>query len=525
MMSFAWWLSLTVGFLSLSQEILWVRLVSFAFQGIPHAFSFVLANFLIGIALGALVGKWFCERNRSLYAVAAGVLLLAGAIDLMMPAMAVHFLGRDQSSLPWLPLAVIGTAAIKSVLFPIAHHLGSNQSGPKVGSSVSRIYFGNIIGSTLGPIITGFYLLDRLTVEQCFVVVGSACIVLSAATALVATRGFYRAGVVTLCTVPVLILAQSGIADTISRIAVRTPSGDAPITHIIQNKHGILHTVKDERLGDIVFGGNVYDGRVNTDVKVNSNGLERLYILAALHPRPRRILVIGMSTGAWTRLLSGFPGAEHIDVVEINPGYLDLVNAYPVVSPVLRDPRIDVHIDDGRRWLKRHPGAMYDLIVQNTTFHWRSNSTNLLSLEYFLEVGRHLLPGGIFAANTTSSLDVYRTAQEAFSHAFKYRNFVYAGDRDFRASRDAALERLRVCRIGDQPAFLPEQFERGGVAYELAKVNLEPVARILAAQSSVPIDVITDQNLLVEYRHGHAVTFAPLRRLLPDNPETMKTDR
>jgi len=132
------------------------------------------------------------------------------------------------------------------------------------------------------------------------------------------------------------------------------------------------------------------------------------------------------------------------------------------------------------------------------------------------------LPGGIFAANTTSSLDVYRTAQEAFPFAFKYRNFVYAGDHDFRVPGATVLGRLRLCQIGDQAAFLPDQFERGGLVYDLAKANLEPVAGILAERGSVPADVITDQNLLVEYRHGHVVTFAPLRRLLPANPETVK---
>jgi spermidine synthase len=521
MMSFAWWLSLAVGFLSLSQEILWVRLVSFAFQGIPHVFSFVLANFLIGIALGALVGKWFCGRNKDLYAVGAAALMVAAVTDLLMPLIAAPFLGRGQMSLPWLPLAIIGTAAIKSVLFPIAHHLGSNQSGPKVGSSVSKIYFGNIIGSTLGPIVTGFFLLDRLTVEQCFVVVGSACLVLSAVTALHSAHRAVRMVVVTLCALVALPAATSGPIDTVSRIAIRAPASNAPITHIIQNKHGILHTVRDEKLGDIVFGGNVYDGRINVDTSVNSNGLERAYVLAALHPRAKRILVVGMSTGAWTRVLSGFPDVQHIDVVEINSGYLELVKAYPEVAPLLNDPRIHIHIDDGRRWLKRHPDAMYDLIVQNTTFYWRSNSTNLLSIEYFREVGRHMLPGAIIMTNTTYSLDVYRTAQEAFPFAFKYRNCVYAGDSDFRMATETALGRLRLCRIGDRPAFRPNQFEPGGLAYEIANENVVPVAEILAQQHSVPVDVITDQNLLVEYRHGYVITFAPLRWLLPANPHAV----
>ena len=48
-----------VGFLSLSQEILFVRLVGFAFESTPDSFAFVLVCFLLGIALGAHAGMRF----------------------------------------------------------------------------------------------------------------------------------------------------------------------------------------------------------------------------------------------------------------------------------------------------------------------------------------------------------------------------------------------------------------------------------------------------------------------------------
>jgi predicted membrane-bound spermidine synthase len=90
--------------------------------------------------------------------------------------------------------------------------------------------------------------------------------------------------------------------------------------------------------------------------------------------------------------MQGFPGVESIDVVEINPAYLDLTRSYPELAPLLDDPRIHIHIDDGRRWLKRNPHTRYDLIVQNITYHWRANAGNLLSREYLSEVRTHLNP-------------------------------------------------------------------------------------------------------------------------------------
>ena len=122
------------------------------------------------------------------------------------------------------------------------------------------------------------------------------------------------------------------------------------------------------------------------------------------------------------------------------------------------------------------------------------------------------------ATNTTSSLDVFRTAQAAFPFAFKYRNFVYAGDRDFHVPADTVLDRLSHCRIGDQPAFQPYQFAPGGFVHDMAQNNLVPVADVLAGRGQTPVDVITDENLLVEYRHGYVITFRPLQWLLPENP-------
>ena len=216
---------------------------------------------------------------------------------------------------------------------------------------------------------------------------------------------------------------------------------------MIQNKSGILHVLNARAGGDIVYGANVYDGRTNIDPRVNSNMIHRVLMLSVLKPDAQRVLVIGLSTGAWTRLLTGFPDVKSIDVVEINPGYLQLIEDYPQISAVLKDPRVRVHVDDGRRWLKRNPDARYDLVVMNTTYHWRNYSTNLLSREFLQLVKRHMEPGAVITYNATGSPDVLRTAESVFPHAFRYVNFVTAADHDFRPlvrQGEAALLRVAL---------------------------------------------------------------------------------
>jgi hypothetical protein len=50
---------------------------------------------------------------------------------------------------------------------------------------------------------------------------------------------------------------------------------------------GIVVSYRDEKLGDIITGGNVYDGRANVDARLNSNGINRILVLAALRPIAR----------------------------------------------------------------------------------------------------------------------------------------------------------------------------------------------------------------------------------------------
>jgi len=51
------------GFLSLAQEIIWMRLISFAGMTVPQTFSYTLALFLMGIACGASIGKSICKKK------------------------------------------------------------------------------------------------------------------------------------------------------------------------------------------------------------------------------------------------------------------------------------------------------------------------------------------------------------------------------------------------------------------------------------------------------------------------------
>ena len=82
---------------------------------------------------------------------------------------------------------------------------------------------------------------------------------------------------------------------------------------------------------------------------------------------------------------------------------------WSLVASLLDNPKVEIVIDDGRRWLNRHPERKFDAIIQNTTWYYRPNVTNLLSREYLALVAAHLREGGVIMYNTTGSLRVQRT--------------------------------------------------------------------------------------------------------------------
>ena len=64
----------------------------------------------------------------------------------------------------------------------------------------------------------------------------------------------------------------------------------------------------------VVFGNGMYDGRFNTDLVHDSNGIVRPYALSLFHPAPRDVLMIGLATGSWAQVLANDPDVASLTV-------------------------------------------------------------------------------------------------------------------------------------------------------------------------------------------------------------------
>lgn len=491
-----------IGYVSLSQEILWFRLLGFVTASRPQVFGLLLAAFLVGIALGALKAKQVCERSNDPFRFLLYSLLGALTVFyLTVPLMSYlgTWIGRD-GVVNLAYLAIIATAACSGITFPLLVQLGTaGRADGGSALSMAWLYFANIMGATLGPLLTGFVLLDAFGIEGNIVILTGVTLLLFAAL-LVAVPApaarKWKAGAVALALVLGGVAAHSVLFQRHLESLQFADRGGQPFRHTVQNRGGII-TVLPSR-DDIMFGNGAYDGQFNTDPVGHSNGIERAYMIAALHRQPRRVLEIGFSTGSWAHVLGNYGPLESMTVVEINPGYPAITSHYPDSASALANPKVTLVIDDARRWLRNHPDEQFDFILMNNTFHWRSNSTNLLSREFYAMCQRHLRPGGVVFNNTTESDHVIYTAAHVFKHVTKFMNFVASSDAPFDMTVEERRANLsRFVGSDGQPVF-DRSARHQAKLQKLAATPLPDLHDSILVRKDLML--VTDDNMAVEYK-------------------------
>lgn len=494
--SIALGMSFLVGFLSLSQEILWVRVLGFLSQGAPYVLSIVLSAFLLGIALGAILGKKACSSKNFSYIWILYIWLVIGISDIFLPELLPFIMAADFNVLA-LTLLILFTAALKASVFPIVHHLFTSSSELYLGRSLSYVYLFNILGSTLGPLLTGFILLDLMPLFDVFRLMGVIGLIVPLCLMIIWFKKNINLAL------PVLIIYMGIICwglfgKLASFSSYLRVNALAPLVFISENRQGVIHIIKDDVKGDIVYGGNAYDGRTNISLLKNTNLIDRVFLLSGLHPAPKKVLVMGLSAGAWTKVLLGNKAIEKIDVVEINPGYLNYIKTDETLGSILSDQRISIHVNDGRRWLRNLKNKnYYDLIVINTTFHWRAHSTNLLSKEMMELVQNSLAPKGIYAFNATGSKDAHFTASSVFKYAYRWSNFVYASNVDFiKDPNEISQKIMEVYESWPYDDLTLKQVSNIFSSRQFISIEQE------LAASERKLEIITDDNMIVEYKYG-----------------------
>jgi len=488
--AFGGWLALYAlsGFIALSLEIVWFRLLGVILKSTAFTFATLLAVFLCGLGAGALVGSRLAPRFRQparvfllaqaaipLYAVLSLALLVLALGELALFPQLTRYLGEFdpidmgegvRSTLRYLarlgdvaphpqnvarrflslylvlPVALVGPPTfLMGMSFPFLQRAVQTDVR-MLGRRVGWLQSANIAGSTLGSALTGLLLLD---------LVGTAwtlrlLVLLGGVFLLLAARAEGRGSRLHRAVAAVVVVAAAAVSPAPARLWARLHGTEPARTLHAEDGSGVAvirETVEDGRPLRVVFTNGIGQGQMPYGSYHTVLGA----LPALVHPAPESVAVIGLGSGDTLFGVGGRPETHEVRCVEIVSSQLPALRALyrelpdPGLRRVLTDGRIQLTFGDGRAFLMRG-GAAFDVIEADALRPDSAYAGNLYSLEYFELVKSRLRPGGL-GVTWCPTDRVLRTFLRVFPHVLRVGDTLMGSDRRITYDPGAVRARLR----------------------------------------------------------------------------------
>lgn len=138
---------------------------------------------------------------------------------------------------------------------------------------------------------------------------------------------------------------------------------------------------------------------------------------AMIHDNPEEVAVIGLGSGETAYAIGSRQGIQEITCFEIVKPVIETLNLlnqterYPGLKSLLQDKRVNFILSDGRAFTL-HNEKKYDIIEADALPSFSAFSGNLYSYEYFMLLRNRLKPGGLAVtwAPTRRVLDTFLKA-------------------------------------------------------------------------------------------------------------------
>lgn len=398
------------GGILLSLEVVWFRTMLVDVMGTSLTFAVMLAVVLAGIGLGGLAASVFAGRT-SMTLLLPAVSLASGAFVVLAYAHYVSQPGEarldvvyDAGTTAWLAIQLMFPVCLTSgILFTLLGAALQQQLGG-ASRSAGYVTLGNTTGAMVGAFAGGFVWIPSLGIERSFfwlaMLYGVVAVLVIRRTAFESRRG-----------TAVLVLIAGAFAFSLSRfphgalrerfISTAMARYPMPECSVAAYREGIAETItylRSDLLGEPFRYKLVTNGHSMAGTGVHSAQYMKMfvYLPVALHPQPRKALLISFGCGVTAKALTDTSELEEIDVVDISRDILELnevVYPDPEERP-LRDSRVRVFAGDGRFYLQT-TDRRYDLITGEPPPPSASGVVSLYTEEYFQLIHDRLLPGGM----------------------------------------------------------------------------------------------------------------------------------
>jgi spermidine synthase len=404
------------GCIALGYEVLWSQAMTQFLSTRVFAFSAMLATYLAGLVVGSALYVRYAHRIRDTWGVFGVLIASTGVIALLeilglgpwqlrfqfsAGNLAYAATGSESARMyTRFAIAALGIVFVPTILlgaaFPVVLRLAADarQAGRDVGAVLAL----NTAGGIVGTLLTGFLLIPVLGLVRTLTLLATAAACVGAYAVQMGTKvsnrmrwAVWSLGVVSLAAG--LLCPQ----DRLARLLLATRGGGKLVFY--QEGRGATVAVAEQSSGDHVFRRLYIQGVSNSGDAMPSLRYMRLQAMLPLlihRGEPRSALVIGFGTGITAGALLRYSGLRTRVCVELLPQVVRAGYLFPENYGAGTDPRLQIHVGDGRQELLRNP-ARYDLITLEPPPPSAEGVVNLYSSDFYRIAVRRLTPDGLFA--------------------------------------------------------------------------------------------------------------------------------
>jgi spermidine synthase len=383
------------GLTSLGYQVTWTRLLASGTGNTTYVFTVILAIFLSGIAIGAVLFNLLRSRlGDPLRLLAISQVLVAGLALIGLTGV----LGKPEELHPGQPfetlaalfgsaiLVVLPVTIVLGIAFPTASSLLRDEAS-EAGSESGSLLASNTTGAILGSLLVPFILMPTIGSPWVIVLLAVVNTLLGIGLALIGRPRRLET-----------LVVGAGVLAVVVAFLVRPGVVAQPNEAFIHAAGGQVFASTEDEIASVQAGQISSTpelwvaGTSMTLLTVDAKLMPILPLIA--RPDSTRALVVafGMGTAFRSALIAGL----RTDAVELVPSVPDMFGFYyPDAQAVLADPDGRVIIADGRNHLELTT-ERFDIILTDPPPPIESSGASVISsLEYY-EAGRdHLTEGGV----------------------------------------------------------------------------------------------------------------------------------
>lgn len=443
------------GALVMVVEFAGVRMLSVGYGATLAVWAIMISVTMLSLAVGYFVGGTLADRHpRPLLLFT--IVIASGLLTVLCPfTRAIMRFCYDALGYRWgvlasslavffVPLGLLGTVSPFVIRLLSERHEG-------VGFTSGGVYAVSTVGSVVGALAAGLWLLPSLGVAMCFRVAGAAALI-GGGLGVALSAGRRPVSLLVLLPAVALVLPAP---ETKVGLSYRAPDGDAvEVLDSVDSPHGRILVLSKGNYRLLVVNGIVQTGIPDDlDTMRRGDALANRYFQELLpymveDPVGTRALVIGLAGGMTARVLDKH--GVRVDAVDIDPGVIAVARKWFGYTDA-------VTVADGRQFLEDCE-SLYDFCILDT-YSGDAMPFYLASREAFESAAAVLQPNGIVAINYIGSPQgeafacIYRTLAAVFPHVSAIRG--EDGDRVQTITVFASRRAMELTRgwLIDRPSF------------------------------------------------------------------------